>query len=91
MHYVYVLQSLKDKKMYVGMTKDLRLRLEKHKNGEVESTKKRRPLRLIGYEAYLTKEEAGDREKYLKRGDGNRELKVRFRKSLALYSQGKAC
>ncbi len=89
MHFVYVLQSLKDKKLYIGMTKNIDWRIKQHRDGFVESTTKRRPLRLIGYEAYLSKEEASDREKYLKKGDGNRELMIRFRKSLTLYSQGK--
>lgn len=82
MHFVYVLQSLKDKKLYIGMTKNLRWRIKKHRDGEVSVTRYRRPLRLIGYEAYLTKEEAGSREKYFKKGDGNRELLIRFKKSL---------
>lgn len=83
MHFVYILQSLRDKKTYVGITRDLGLRLEKHRRGEVESTKNRRPLKLIGYEAYLTKEEAAKREKYLKTSDGRKELGIRFKKSLA--------
>lgn len=82
MHFVYILQSLKDRKMYVGITKELSLRLKKHRSGEVESTKERRPLRLIGFEAYLTKNEAAKREKYLKSSDGKKELKIRFRSSL---------
>lgn len=80
---MYILQSLRDKKTYVGITRDLGLRLEKHRQGEVESTKNRRPLKLIGYEAYLTKEEAAKREKYLKTSDGRKELSIRFKKSLA--------
>lgn len=68
--------------MYVGITRDLGLRLEKHRQGEVESTKNRRPLKFIGYEAYLTKDEAAKREKYLKTSDGRKEMKIRFKKSL---------
>ena len=41
MHYVYVLQSLKDKKLYIDYTVDLRRRLKEHKYGGSESTKKR--------------------------------------------------
>ncbi|MFC1516799.1 GIY-YIG nuclease family protein, partial [Thermodesulfobacteriota bacterium] len=43
----------KDKKFYVGFTKNLKLRFEQHKKGIVESTKDRRPLNLIYYEACL--------------------------------------
>lgn len=82
MHYVYILVSLKDKNFYVGLTKDLKLRLKKHIDGMVASTKNRRPLKLIGYEAYLFKQEAGAREKYLKSNDGRKEMKIRFKQSL---------
>jgi len=49
MYYVYVLLSEKDKKQYVGYTKNLKLRFEQHVNGLVKSTKNRRPLKLIYY------------------------------------------
>ena len=49
-HYVYVLKSEKDKKLYTGYTKNLKLRFEQHQNGEVDSTKYRRPLKLIYFE-----------------------------------------
>ena len=47
MYYTYVLQSEKDDKFYVGFTKNLKLRFEKHFKGQVESTRDRRPLKLI--------------------------------------------
>lgn len=89
MHFVYILQSIKDTRLYVGITANLHLRLEKHNRGEVISTRHRKPFRLIGYEAYLTKQEAGLREKFLKSSDGNKELKIRFKLSLAPHSRGK--
>ena len=58
MHYTYVLQSEKDMKFYTGFTKDLKLRFEQHNKGFVESTKDRRPLKLIYYEACLNQEDA---------------------------------
>ena len=79
---MYVLQSLKDKKLYIGMSKDIDRRVRQHREGAVTSTRYRRPLRLIGYEAYLTEQEAVKREQYLKKGDGKRELMIRFEKSL---------
>jgi putative endonuclease len=74
MFYVYVLFSEKDRKLYIGITPDLRRRIIKHKTGYVPSTKNRRPLRLIYYEAYGVKEDAIRREKYLKSGGGRKEL-----------------
>ncbi|KKQ27027.1 MAG: hypothetical protein US42_C0016G0012 [Candidatus Magasanikbacteria bacterium GW2011_GWC2_37_14] len=85
MYYVYILLSLKDKKFYIGSTKDLRLRKSEHDNGKVDSTKHRRPLSLICYEAYPTKTEALLREKYLKTSDGRKEIRVRLKITLQKY------
>lgn len=74
MYYVYILYSKKDKKLYTGSTPDLRLRFKKHETGLVRSTKNRRPLKLIYYEAYILKSDAIRREKYLKSGSGRKEL-----------------
>jgi len=52
MYFVYILQSRKDNKLYIGYTEDLRVRFSLHTNGKVASTKNRRPLELIYYEAY---------------------------------------
>ena len=65
-YFVYVLLSLKDGKKYTGYTKDLSSRFEAHQKGKVSSTKHRRPLELIYYEACLSQEDALHREKYLK-------------------------
>ena len=74
MYYAYVLYSNKDKHLYIGSTPDLRKRILKHKTGRVRSTKNRRPLELIYYEAYILRVDALRREKYLKSGGGRKEL-----------------
>jgi len=79
MFYVYVLRSQKDKKLYVGFTKNLKLRFERHCKGLCESTKNRRPLILIYYEACLKQQDATRREKYLKTTYGGRYLKSRLK------------
>lgn len=89
MHFVYVLVSLKDKKFYVGMTRNVGMRLKKHVKGEVVSTRERRPLKLLGYEAYWSKNEAVKRERFLKSFEARKELRIRFKDSLARYSPGK--
>jgi putative endonuclease len=76
MFYTYVLQSLKDKKFYVGYTSNLRRRFEMHMAGEVFSTCPRRPLKLIFYEAYLNQNDALRRERYLKTEKGKKTLRV---------------
>ncbi len=64
--YVYILQSLKDKKKYTGLTSDLSSRFEAHQKGMVTSTKYRRPLKLIYFEGCISRSDAIKREKYLK-------------------------
>jgi putative endonuclease len=68
MFYVYVLISEVDKQFYTGATSDLKLRMQKHQEGRVISTKNRRPFKLVYYEACLSKTDAFMREKYLKTG-----------------------
>lgn len=74
MYYVYVLRSIKDKKLYKGSTKNICKRLSDHNAGRVNATKHRRPLKLIYSETFANKEEALKREKYLKTFKGGKEL-----------------
>ena len=78
-YYTYVLQSEKDGKKYIGYTKNLNLRFEQHQNGKVESTKHRRPLQLIYFEACLNQNDSIRREKYFKTHYGKMFLKKRLK------------
>ena len=76
MHYVYLLQSQKNKKwLYKGVTSDLKRRFKEHNSGKNFSTAPYIPFKLIYYEAYLLKEDAEAREKYLKTSMGKRVIK----------------
>ncbi len=66
MYYIYVLRSLKDKKLYSGYTSDLKQRLAYHNSGKVESTAWRRPFELIYFEGYVHQQDATSREKFFK-------------------------
>ena len=79
MHYTYILWSKKDNQMYTGSTNNLKLRLEQHAKGKVESTKSRRPLTLIYYEACLVEKDARRREKSLKTYRGKMTLRRRLK------------
>lgn len=79
MQYVYVLFSKKDNKLYTGYTKNLKLRFEQHNQGLVASTKDRRPLTLIYFEACLKQEDATRREKVLKSFRGKQILRRRLK------------
>lgn len=78
MFYTYVLESLKDKKLYIGWSNDLKNRIRQHNSGKVDATKSRLPLKLVYYEACLSKEKAIAREKYFKTGFGRGFLKERI-------------
>jgi putative endonuclease len=84
MFYTYVLQSDNDGKFYGGFTSDLKLRLEQHNAGFVESTRHRRPVRLIYCEACVNQHDATRRERYLKAHYG----KMFLRKRLKSYLTG---
>ena len=78
MYYVYVIQSLEDKKLYIGHTDNLIRRFKEHNTGQVESTKNRVPFKLLYYEACNVIEDALDREKDFKTGFGRAYLKRRL-------------
>jgi putative endonuclease len=82
MYYTYVLQSEKDGNFYSGFTKNLKLRFDQHSKGQVESTKDRRPLKLIYYEACLKEKDALRRERYFKTYNGKRFLHKRLKSYL---------
>jgi putative endonuclease len=74
---------MKDKKLYIGYSNDLKKRIEKHLNKKVRSTTNRLPLELIYYEAYKTETDAKEREKKLKYfGNSYGQLKRRIKASL---------
>ena len=78
MYFTYVLKSKKDNKLYIGCTNNIKVRIEKHNKGQVMSTKDRRPLELLYFEACLNKQSAYKREKYFKTGFGRKFLKTRI-------------
>ena len=78
MYYTYVLHSRIDLNFYIGFTKDLKQRFNEHDKGLVQSTKNRRPLNLIYYEACLSQEDATKREKYFKTYHGRMFIKRRL-------------
>ena len=75
MFFVYILQSLKDQKLYVGYTNNVKRRFEEHNRGLVSITKHRRPFKLIYLEGYLNQQDATAREKFFKTGWGRTNLK----------------
>ena len=66
-NYTYMVKC-SDGTFYTGWTNDLTRRMEAHNQGRgAKYTKARRPVTLIYYEAFETKEEAMKREYAIKR------------------------
>ncbi len=76
MYYVYVMRSLKDGRLYKGFTSNLKRRIKEHNSGQTKSTKGFVPWELIYFEKVNSREEARNREKYLKSGQGRDFLKT---------------
>jgi putative endonuclease len=65
--FVYILQSKRNGRFYVGSTNDVERRINEHQNGIVKSTKNLRPLVLKFYKEYYTLTEARKIEYRLKK------------------------
>lgn len=67
MNYTYILQC-GDGSFYTGWTNDLEKRVKAHNAGKGgKYTRVRRPVKLVYYEAFETKNEAMSREYHIKR------------------------
>ena len=67
MNYTYIVKC-KDGSLYTGWTNDLEKRIIAHNEGKgAKYTKSRRPVTLVYYETFETKEEAMSREYHIKR------------------------
>ena len=75
MFYVYALRSKNRNYIYVGLTGNLNQRLSYHNKGKNKTTKPYKPFELIYVETYEKRNEARQKEKYLKSGVGKEFLK----------------
>ena len=70
-HYVYILRSQKDGRLYVGESEDVHRRLGRHNAGLVRSTRYRRPLELVAVKKLPDKGAARRLERFLKSLEGS--------------------
>ena len=76
MYYVYILQSLKTKKLYIGHTDDLARRLIEHNTGRGGMyTRQNGPWSLVYSCSCPDRASAVKRERYLKSTKGSQEKK----------------
>jgi predicted GIY-YIG superfamily endonuclease len=70
--YVYLIESLSDAgQRYVGLTTDLKRRIQDHNAGKSLHTSKFRPWELVAYVAFADRTKAESFERYLKSGSGH--------------------
>ncbi|TSC54165.1 MAG: putative endonuclease [Microgenomates group bacterium LiPW_31] len=83
MYFVYLLESDKDKSWYIGFTPESPFkRLNKHNSGSEYYTKRKLSWKLIYFEAYFDRNDATNREKFLKSGAGRNFLKKQIKNYL---------
>jgi putative endonuclease len=75
MYFVYILQSEKDGRYYIGSSKNVFERLERHNRGEVKATKYRKPFKIVFVEEHETSLKALRREKEIKSYKGGQAFK----------------
>jgi predicted GIY-YIG superfamily endonuclease len=78
MKYVYILQSTEGDHFYVGVTEDLRTRIQKHNAGDVAHSSKYKPWNLKTYIAFTDEQKAFAFERYLKTASGRAFAKKRL-------------
>ena len=75
-NFTYIVEC-SDHRLYTGWTNDLEKRIEAHNTGKgAKYTKTRRPVRLVYFETFATKEEAMSREYHIKRMSRQEKIKL---------------
>jgi len=70
MYQVYIIQSEKNGRYYIGVTADLNQRLEDHNQNKNRSTKNKGPWKIVHAESFTEKSAAWLREKKIKKYKG---------------------
>ena len=67
-YYIYIMSSLNNTTLYIGVTNDLERRVKEHKSGEIPGfTQKYNCCKLVYFEEYSDIDQAIEREKKLKK------------------------
>jgi len=75
MYTVYIIQSEKNARYYIGYTHELENRLKYHNSGATRSTRPYRPWKIVYTEMFRTKKEAWLREHKIKSYKGGEAFK----------------
>ncbi len=82
MYYFYILRSLKNNKLYLGYTNNLKKRIKSHNSKLNKASKPNAPFELIFYSGFNNKEDAVGCEKYFKTTADWRRMKQMLKNSL---------
>jgi putative endonuclease len=82
MYYFYILRSRRNYKLYLGLTSDLRKRLESHNSLLNKATKAYAPYELIYYAGFKNRKDAIDCEQYFKTTAGWRRIHQMLKNTL---------
>lgn len=85
MFYFYVLKSEKDGSYYVGYTKDLKDRLNRHNLSQSISTRARIPWEVIYFEKFNNKIGAIRRERQVKKGKSRKYIERLIKRGMAQF------
>lgn len=77
-YFVYVIKSLNNDNIYVGMTNNLERRLNEHNSKKSKSTKPYAPFKVIYYEKVENSRIARIKEKFLKSGQWRQRIKENY-------------
>ncbi len=83
MYQVYILQSIKTQRHYIGHTENMENRLHRHNTGRVKSTKSGIPWKIVYTETCNSKSEACCRELEIKKYKSG----IKFKKILGLWKE----
>jgi putative endonuclease len=82
MYYFYILKSLKNGKLYLGSTPNLRNRFRSHNAGENKTTKPNIPYVLVFYSGFKNEKDAINSEQYYKTTAGWKRIHKMLENSL---------
>ncbi len=78
MFYVYVLKSKQKNYIYVGLSNNPERRIKQHNDKKERTTRCYSPFKTLLVEEFFTRNDAREREKYLKSGVGKEYIKQNF-------------
>lgn len=80
MWYVYALKG--NKRIYIGLTDNLKRRVSQHKRGQTHSTRRMGLLKPIYYEVFISEKDARKQEIFYKSGYGREVLRDKLEDTL---------